>query len=67
MLLDSGAKELLQKQIWQIADFSGVEILTCCVMTNHFHVFVRVPNKSEVEISDDELIRRYGVLYPQPT
>ena len=28
---------------------------------------MRVPDRSEVEIPDDELIRRYRVLYPQPT
>ncbi len=38
MLFDPVAKEVLRKQIWRIADFSGVEILTYCVMTNHFHV-----------------------------
>ena len=36
MLFDSGAKEFLRKDIWRVADFSGVEILTFCVMTNHF-------------------------------
>ena len=67
MLFDGVAKEVLRKQIWRIADFSGVEILTYCVMTNHFHVLVRVPDRREVEIPDEELIRRYRVLYPQPT
>ncbi len=62
-----GAKEVLRKQIWRVADFSGVEVLTYCVMTNHFHILVRVPDGSEVKVSDEELIRRYRVLYPQPT
>jgi REP element-mobilizing transposase RayT len=51
--------------IWQVADFSGVEVLTYCVMSNHFHVLLRVPAKQE--IGDDELLRRYEVLYPKPT
>jgi len=58
-------KEILRKMIWQVADFSGVEVLTYCVMSNHFHVLLRVPNVAEV--SDDELLRRYRVLYPKPT
>ncbi|MFU8848066.1 MAG: transposase [Opitutales bacterium] len=58
-------KEVLRKMLWQVADFCGVEILTYCVMSNHFHVLVRVP---VVEgISDQELLRRYRVLYPKPT
>ena len=67
MLFDSVAKEVIRKQIWRIADFSGVEILTYCVMTNQFHVLVRVPDGSQVEVLDEELMRRYRVLYPQPT
>jgi REP element-mobilizing transposase RayT len=51
--------------IHQIADFSGVEILTFCIMNNHFHLLVRVPPAGCVK--DDELIRRYRVLYPKPT
>ncbi|PXA02942.1 transposase, partial [Coraliomargarita sinensis] len=41
-------KEILRKMIWQVADFCGVEVLTYCVMANHFHVLLRVPDASEV-------------------
>ncbi|HKK17211.1 MAG TPA: transposase, partial [Opitutales bacterium] len=58
-------KEILRKMLWQVADFCGVEVLTYCVMSNHFHVLLRVPDDSE--ISDKELLRRYRVLYPNPT
>jgi hypothetical protein len=58
-------KEVLRKMLWQVADFCGVEILTYCVMSNHFHVLVRVPQKSAVP--DEELLRRFKVLYPKPT
>jgi REP element-mobilizing transposase RayT len=57
--------EVFRKMIQQIADFSGVEILTYCLMNNHFHLLVRVPSADSV--SDEELIRRYRVLYPKPT
>ena len=62
---DERAKEILRKMIWQVADFSGVEVLTYCVMSNHFHVLVRVPVPDQ--LSDAELLRRYRVLYPKPT
>jgi hypothetical protein len=58
-------KEVLRKMIWQVADFCGVQVLTYCVMANHFHVLLRVPE--EVDVSDQELLRRYKVLYPKPT
>ena len=62
---DQRAKEVLRKMIWQVAAFSGVEVLTYCVMSNHFHVLVRVPEA--VNVSDVELLRRYQILYPKPT
>jgi len=51
--------------IHQVADFSGVDILTFCLMNNHFHVLVRVPGSTRVP--DRELMRRFRVLYPKPT
>jgi REP element-mobilizing transposase RayT len=64
-LFGNREKEVLRKMLWQVADFCGVEILTYCVMSNHFHVLVRVPEKRVV--SDAELLRRFRVLYPEPT
>lgn len=64
-LLDNVAKEVLRKQLWQIADYCGLEIITYAIMANHFHVLVRVPRTGLV--SDAELVRRYRVLYPKPT
>jgi len=66
---DERCKEILRKMIWQVADFSGVEVLTYCIMSNHFHVLVRVPfvDASGEGISDGELMRRYRTLYRKPT
>jgi len=65
MLFENREKEVLRKMLWQVADFCGVEVLTYCIMSNHFHVLVRVPDGEAV--SDVELMRRYKVLYPKPT
>ena len=65
MLFEDREKEMLRKMLWQVADFSGVEILTYCIMSNHFHALVRVPEPEK--LSDAELMRRYKVLYPKPT
>ena len=61
MLLDKHAKEVLRKQLWYMAAFCGVEVLTYCIMTNHFHVLVRVPEKTA--LSDAELLDRFALLY----
>ena len=54
MLFGDVAKELLRRMIWQAADFSGVDVLSYCVMNNHFLVLVRVPDGREVEVGDWE-------------
>ena len=64
-ILDDPAKDVLRKQLWQIADFCGVQILTYTILSNHFHVLVRVPQKQIPP--DAELLRRYQTLYPRPT
>jgi putative transposase len=63
-LEDDREKEVLRKQIWKVSAFCGVEVLTYCIMSNHFHVLVRTPHEDDVkEISDKELIRRVGCIY----
>ena len=65
LLFKSREKEILRKMIRQVASFCGVDVLTYCILSNHFHVLVRVPDGPAV--SDRELMRRYKVLYPKPT
>jgi REP element-mobilizing transposase RayT len=64
-LFDEDAKEMFRRQMWQIADYCGIFILTYAIMENHFHMLVRVPKKAP--ISDEEHLRRYRLLYPKPT
>ena len=55
----------MRGQLWLTAEFCGVEILTSAIMSNHFHVLVRVPQKSMP--ADAELLRRYRLLHPKQT
>ena len=64
-LLDEPAREVLRKQLWQVADFCGVLIHTYAILSNHFHVLLMVPQRAT--LSDAELLRRYRRLYPTPT
>jgi putative transposase len=64
LLDDSGCKEVLRKQMHQVARFCGVEILTYCIMSNHFHILVRVPPRDNLSLLDnEELLRRCRELY----
>lgn len=42
------------------ADFAGIKLLGWCVMSNHFHLLVHLPER--VEVCESEVLRRYGVL-----
>lgn len=65
LLFKDREKEMLRKMMHTVADFCGVQVLTFCIMSNHFHVLVKVPDSPQV--SDEELMRRYKVLYPKTT
>jgi REP element-mobilizing transposase RayT len=62
-LFDDEAKGVFLKILGKQAAFCGVEVLAYCVMGNHFHLLVLVPE--DYEISDAELLRRYRVLYSE--
>ena len=61
MILDDEAKAVFVRQMWRQAAFAGVEVLSYCVMTNHFHILVRIPKPAD--LTDTELMRRYRILY----
>ena len=64
-LFDDTAREILRRQLWLVAEYCGVEVLTYAILSNHFHVLTRVPRRET--LSDTDLLRRYRLLYPKPT
>ena len=46
-LWDEVEKEALARLLWKMAAFCGLEVLTYCVMGNHFHALVRVPDREQ--------------------
>jgi putative transposase len=65
LLFKDREKEIIRKMIHQVSDFCGLDVLTYCIMSDHFDVLLRVPD--EGALSDAELMRRYKVLYSKPT
>ncbi|HEY1048387.1 MAG TPA: transposase [Prosthecobacter sp.] len=45
LLFDDVEKEALKRVIWRMAEFAGLKVITYCVMGNHFHLLVEVPNR----------------------
>lgn len=62
-LFDDEGKAVFLEMLRKQAGFCGVDVLAYCVMGNHFHLLVAVPE--EVDISDVELLRRYRLLYSE--
>ena len=60
-LLDDLGKEKLVGILGKLADFCGVEMITYCVMSNHFHLLLRVPIRAE--LSDTELLAKMAKFY----
>jgi hypothetical protein len=58
-LFDDPAKQIFRRQLWRAADYCGVQVITYALLSNHFHVVLRVPIITPV--ADAELLRRYSL------
>jgi len=61
MVFTPDEKERFRKLMRAVEEFSGVQILTYALMTNHWHILVYVPERQAV--GDGEFIRRLKCLY----
>ncbi len=63
---DEQAKEVLRRQIRKVAAFCGVDILAFCLMSNHFHILVRVVSGRSAALSNQELLEKLRQFYNNP-
>jgi len=61
MLLDDLGKEKLTRLLGRLAEFCGVEVITYCMRSNHFHLLLRVPIRAE--LADGELLAKLVQFY----
>ena len=59
--LDDEEKDHAIALMRRVEEFSGVVVLAYAFMSNHFHIFIYVPEPEE--LGDDEILRRINVLY----
>jgi hypothetical protein len=45
VFFDDVEKEALRRVIWRMAEFSGIKVVTYCIMGNHFHLLAEVPHR----------------------
>ena len=60
-LLDDAAKHHLVELLFPLAQFCGVEVLTYCILSNHFHLLLRIPSPSH--LPDSLLLHRAEAFY----
>ncbi len=60
-LLNEACREKLSEILMSLSAFCGLEVITYCMMPNHFHLLIRVPEAREV--SDEELLERAEIFY----
>ncbi|MCC5841113.1 MAG: transposase [Opitutales bacterium] len=62
-LLNEEGKDALRGMMRSQAAFCGVEVLTYCLMSNHFHILVGVDPEQPARLEDSELVARVAALY----
>ena len=63
-IFDRQVKEKFREFLVAHCEFAGVELITWCCMSNHFHLLVQVPNaeESRAALDDEEILRRLGLV-----
>jgi putative transposase len=61
--MEAEAMEAMRQIMRSQAAFAGMEVLTYCFMSNHFHIFVRLDPKETEQLDDAGLVRRFRALY----
>ena len=57
-------KSYFRKWMRRLERFCGVEVVTYCLMSNHFHLLVRVPERDSLPaLTEGELLELLPLLY----
>jgi len=59
---DEREREIFRALLREYAAFCGVEVLTWCILSNHFHLLIRVPKKPATPPPIEVLIERLNHL-----
>ena len=61
-LLGENEREVFVRLLKRHAEFAGVQVVSYCIMSNHFHLLLRFPSR---EPTDRELYQRVKKFYPE--
>jgi len=60
-LLDDACKEMLVQLLWKLTAFYGLEVVTYCMLDNHFHLLLRASPQGEMD--DSAILERLTAFY----
>jgi len=69
VFFDEVEKEALRRVIWRMAEFSGIKVVTYCLMSNHFHLLAEVPHRQtwlerfDGPEGETKLLEHLSILY----
>lgn len=58
-------KKWVQERLKKLSEIFCIDILNFAVMSNHLHVLIKVNNKKLKQLSNEEVAKRWRVLYPK--
>ena len=61
---ESDRKQWIENRLEELAQVFAVSVGGFTVLDNHLHVLVRLDPKVAAEWTDEEVVRRWGRLYP---
>jgi len=68
MIFEPKDKEVFRKIMRTLERFSGVRVVTYCLMTNHFHLLLEVPDPDELpRLTEEELLNVLPELHDAVT
>jgi REP element-mobilizing transposase RayT len=62
-IFDAEEKEFFLRTMRRLESFMGLQVLTYCIMSNHWHILIEVP--SAADLDDEELHCRIRAFYPK--
>lgn len=54
----------IYKEIKRLSGIFSVQVLACAVMSNHYHIVIRLDPKKSKNWSKQEVVRRWNQIYP---
>lgn len=68
MVFKAREKEVFRKIMRSLEAFTGVRVVTYCLMSNHFHLLLDVPDREELKpLTENELLEVLPLLYDSMT